>query len=263
MVFLFLSWSVPCSYGSRHHGHTQLQLSECSCWRCSRGWYIPATKVEPNEDTCIQAGKYAGESPSQRHDKDLFFSAVTFLAFFQVAIATALPSVHRSGVWQVEETLPTSRAQVAPQLLQVAVIKHTWKRVTGARWERSTKKRVSDVLLRHFPLVWSAGELYPVAAAIMQPPSSPLAWQQPALSWVIPKLCPISCAMVAATPTADSEWSWWTRETNGIPKSTANIFLGPHLNSRPSEKALYFQHKGSSIFSAYFNHFTVFTPPDW
>lgn len=143
MVFLFLSWSVPCSYGSRHHGHTQLPLSECSCWRCSRDWYIPATKVEPNEDTCIQAGKYAGKNPSERHNKDLFFSAVTFLAFFQVAIATALPSVHDSGVWQVEETLPTSRSQVAPQLLQVAVIKHAWKRVTV---RKKHKIHVSDVI---------------------------------------------------------------------------------------------------------------------
>lgn len=42
---------------------------------------------------------------------------------------------------------------------------------------------------------------------MMQPPSSALAWQQPVISWLIPKLWPISCAMVAATPTADSEWS--------------------------------------------------------
>lgn len=80
-----------------------------------------------------------GKTRPIRHNKDLFFSAVTFLAFFQVAIATALPSVHHSGVWQVEETLAASRAQVAPQLLQVAVVKHAWKRVTGVRQERSTK----------------------------------------------------------------------------------------------------------------------------
>ncbi|TNN30744.1 hypothetical protein EYF80_059105 [Liparis tanakae] len=60
-------------------------------------------------------------------------------------------------------------------------------------------------LERHFP----PPELrtYPVAAAMMQPPSSALARQQPAASWLMPKLWPISWAMVAATPTADSEWS--------------------------------------------------------
>ena len=50
---------------------------------------------------------------------------------------------------------------------------------------------------------------HPVAAAMMQPPSSGRAWQHPAPSWLIPKLCPISWAMVAATPTADLAWSWY------------------------------------------------------
>lgn len=68
-----------------------------------------------------------------RHDKDLFFAAVAFLAFLQVTIAAALASVHHSSVWQVEETLPASRGQVAPQLFQVAVVKHAWKRVTEAQ----------------------------------------------------------------------------------------------------------------------------------
>lgn len=78
-------------------------------------------------------GSTQGKARTERRNKDLFFSAVTFLAFFQVAIATALPSVHHSGVWHIEETLPTSRAQVALQLLPVALVKHPWKRMTGAR----------------------------------------------------------------------------------------------------------------------------------
>lgn len=49
---------------------------------------------------------------------------------------------------------------------------------------------------------------YPVAAAITQPPCSGVAsTQQPWLSWLMPKLWPISWAMVAAAPMGSSEWS--------------------------------------------------------
>lgn len=48
---------------------------------------------------------------------------------------------------------------------------------------------------------------HPVAEAMMQPPSAAGVLQQPAESWFMPKLCPISWAMVAATPMALSEWS--------------------------------------------------------
>lgn len=192
----------------------------------------------------------AGKSPNWERNKDLFFSAVTLLAFFQVAIATALPSVHHSGVWQIEETLPASRAQVALQLLPVALIKHPWKRVTGARWikkhknkkQKQNQQHVSDAVSDVF--IWSGSlvKLYPVAAAMMQPPSSPLAGQQPSVSWVIPKLCPISWAMVAATPTADSEWSCWKWESKGIQKSAGNVLIGggAHFNSRPLLDEIYF-----------------------
>lgn len=53
---------------------------------------------------------------------------------------------------------------------------------------------------------------HPVAAAMMHPPSAALAEQQSAESWLIPKLWPISWAMVAATPMAFSEWSCMGRE---------------------------------------------------
>lgn len=158
-------------------------------------------------------------------DTDLFFSTVTFFSILQVTIATALPSVHGSSVWQVEETLPTPRTQVALQLLQVTVIKHTWKWMPGPWWERSTNifyvRNLSNPLefspLWVWSFVWSwvSCVSYPVAAAMMQPPSSALAWQQPVLSWLMPKLWPISCAMVAATPTADSEWSYSKDESKG------------------------------------------------
>lgn len=49
---------------------------------------------------------------------------------------------------------------------------------------------------------------YPVAAAITQPPCSGVAsTQQPWLSWLMPKLWPISWAMVAAAPMGCSAWS--------------------------------------------------------
>lgn len=101
------------------------------------------------------------------------------------------------------------------------------------------KNHVSDATLDVFHLVWTTGKLYPVAAAMMQPPSSALAWQQPVLSWVIPKLWPISCAMVAATPTADSEWSCWTWGSKRTQKSAWNFFFfGPYWNSRPLKYTL-------------------------
>lgn len=50
---------------------------------------------------------------------------------------------------------------------------------------------------------------YPVAAAMTQPPCSGVAsTQQPMLSWLMPKLWPISWAIVAAAPMGCSEWSW-------------------------------------------------------
>lgn len=48
---------------------------------------------------------------------------------------------------------------------------------------------------------------HPVAEAMMQPPSSARVVQQPDESWFMPKLWPISWAIVAATPMALSEWS--------------------------------------------------------
>lgn len=49
---------------------------------------------------------------------------------------------------------------------------------------------------------------YPVAAAMTQPPCSGVAsTQQPVLSWLMPKLWPISWAIVAAAPMGCSEWS--------------------------------------------------------
>lgn len=65
------------------------------------------------------------EKAARRSMENLLIATVTFLSVLQVAIATALPAVHDSGVGHVEETLPTSRPQVALQLPQVAVIEHT------------------------------------------------------------------------------------------------------------------------------------------
>lgn len=54
----------------------------------------------------------------------------------------------------------------------------------------------------------AVSEAHPVAAAITQPPCSAVAsTQQPSWSWLIPKLWPISWAMVAAAPMDSSEWS--------------------------------------------------------
>lgn len=54
---------------------------------------------------------------------------------------------------------------------------------------------------------------HPVAAAMMHPPSASLAGQQLAESWLMPKLWPISWAMVAATPMEFSEWSCTGRDS--------------------------------------------------
>jgi len=149
----------------------------------------------------------------------LFLSAVAFLSVLQVAVAAALPPVHGAGVGQVEETLPSSGAQVAVQLLQVAAVEHAWKRMPGAQ--------SSLIETETFPVPSRIGSedaraTYPVAAAMMQPPSSASALQQPAASWLMPKLWPISCAMVAATPTADSEWSC-SEESNATSRSGGNL----------------------------------------
>lgn len=72
-------------------------------------------------------GKYILHHSRDTTHTHLFFSTVTFFSILQVTIATALASIHGSSVWQVKETLPSSRAQVALQLLLVTSIKHTWK----------------------------------------------------------------------------------------------------------------------------------------
>lgn len=152
---------------------------------------------------------------NSRDTTHLFLSTVTFFSILQVTVAAALPPIHGSGIWQVEETLPSSRAQVALQLLQVTGIEHTGKWMPVAWWGRSTnivcKTCFSAFLFSVSLIIYSVS--YPVAAAMIQPPSSALAWQQPVLSWLMPKLWPISCAMVAATPTADSEWSYSKEES--------------------------------------------------
>ena len=89
-------------------------------------------------------GEYALQ---QRRDttQHLFFPTVAFLSFLQVTVAAALPSIHGSGVWHVEETLSSSRAQVALQLLQVTVVKHTRKWVPGLRWGKARTQLVRSV----------------------------------------------------------------------------------------------------------------------
>ena len=84
--------------------------------------------------------------------------------------------------------------------------------ITEAPWARSnTWSALASRALPSSPS--SASRLtHPVAAAMMHPPSAALAEQQSAESWLMPKLWPISWAMVAATPMAFSEWSCSGRE---------------------------------------------------
>lgn len=70
----------------------------------------------------------------QHTHTDLFLSTITFLSVLQVTIAAALPSNHGFCVWQIKETLPSSRRQVALQFLLVAIIEHTWKWVPEQQW---------------------------------------------------------------------------------------------------------------------------------
>lgn len=64
------------------------------------------------------------------------------------------------------------------------------------------------IALHPIPIPIPIPATYPVAAAITQPPCSGVAsTQQPWLSWLMPKLWPISWAMVAAAPMGSSEWS--------------------------------------------------------
>lgn len=80
---------------------------------------------------------------------------------------------------------------------------------------------------------------YPVAAAITQPPCSGVAsTQQPWLSWLMPKLWPISWAMVAAAPMGCSEWSCrgkggWVSFGGGPqgPQEGPTAALGPQLGA--------------------------------
>lgn len=146
---------------------------------------------------------------------DLYFSTITLFSFLQVSVSTTLAPVHELGVWRVEQTLPPAGAQVAFQLLLIAGVEDT------REW--SPKEHVW--LLFHVDFKWEFCKVscrfgivqhfffgsHPVAAAMMQPPSS-WARQQPWLSWLIPKLCPISWAMVAAIPTALLEWSYKERQ---------------------------------------------------
>lgn len=64
---------VPCSYDSRHHGHTQLQLSECSCWHYSRHLYIPIKLAEwglVNPGRMLSMlGKYRYTARFKRHNR--------------------------------------------------------------------------------------------------------------------------------------------------------------------------------------------------
>lgn len=204
--------SAPCSRDSRRRERTRLRLSGCSCWRCSRGWCIPAGTRGAAEQPGMSNRQIVHgpgvQDAARRALENLFIATVAFLSVLQIAIATALPAVHGSGVGHVEEALSTAGGQVAPQLPQVAAVEHAREWVPEDRGGRE-----AELMLDQQPSTArlgaraAVGVLYPVAAAMMQPPSSALAWQQSFTSWLMPKLWPISCAMVAATPTADSEWS--------------------------------------------------------
>lgn len=127
---------------------------------------------------------------------------------------------------------------------------------------------------------------------MMQPPSAAGVVQQPAESWFMPKLCPISWAMVAATPMALSEWSCarskrhvsilpvhlWVSGvryflisvgrkyllkvflpiSRWVENSTGNIFsLG--FRRHPSHVLT----AGKKLYIGYWQWLTMFTPPDW
>lgn len=124
---------APCSFDSRRRERTRLRLSGCSCWRCSRGWCIPAGNERRSRATGRESRQMVhrpGVRDAARRTLDnLFVSTVAFLSVLQVAIAAALPAVHGSGVGHVEEALSTAGVQVALQLPQVAVVEHARERM--------------------------------------------------------------------------------------------------------------------------------------
>lgn len=203
-------------------------------------------------------------------ETDLLFPTVAFFSIFQVSVAAALPPIHGFGVWHVEEALSASRAEVALQLLQVALIEHAWKRMPVKKPVKKTNtvsnqtKGSAAVLFPATLRVDICSRLiclsHPVAAAMMQPPSSALAWQQSVLSWLMPKLWPISCAMVAATPTADSEWSYSGEET----KETSLFSFWLHMANVVHSEHLVMTIEPQEIPSLLtLLSLTMFTPPDW
>lgn len=114
----------------------------------------------------------------------------------------------RTWAWCWEGWTNTSPAgaQVAFQLLLIAGVEDTreWS-PTEHVWllfHVDFKWKFCQVSCRFGIIQYFFFGSHPVAAAMIQPPSSAWARQQPWLSWLIPKLCPISWAMVAAIPTA-------------------------------------------------------------
>lgn len=146
--------SAPCSFHSRRRERTRLQLSGCSCWRCSRGWCIPA-----GNERCARATGHESrqivhrpgvQDAARRALDNLFIATVAFLSVLQVAIAAALPAVHGSGVGHVEEALSTSRVQVALQLPQVAVVEHAREWMPEDRGGREAKLMLNQCTFNCF-----------------------------------------------------------------------------------------------------------------
>lgn len=85
---------------------------------------------------------------------DLFFSTVAFFSVFQVTVTAAMPSIHCPGVGQVKETLSSSRAQVALQLLHVAIIKDSRKRMPEHEVRKKSGSIFSFIFYHLSPFSW-------------------------------------------------------------------------------------------------------------
>lgn len=146
--------SAPCSFHSRRRERTRLQLSGCSCWRCSKGWCIPAGNEKCSRATGHESRQIVHrpgvQDAARRALDNLFIATVAFLSVLQVAIAAALPAVHGSGVGHVEEALSTSRVQVALQLPQVAVIEHAREWMPEDRGGREAKLMLNQCTFNCF-----------------------------------------------------------------------------------------------------------------
>lgn len=172
----------------------------------------------------------------------LHSSTVTLFSRVQEGIATGSPHIQPIRARRVQQTSGIGSLQEVTQLLLTAATKQPW-----VLWSKGVGMmahfRMTNIItnIGHSTLCQCVSEcetrecfcIYLTRPAMTQLPlDSDVPQVQPEVSWDMPRLWPISWAMVEAMPNGFLLWSWLTAPE--LPVHMASLFASPTVSPKKS-----------------------------